>query len=81
MVPLVALVLRWVFSLGTFVIVALAMLDAWGAGQPLLALVAFVATPITFFVYPWISGIPGLVVVQVVCLVAFAGSGIVGGRR
>jgi hypothetical protein len=67
------LVLRGVFALGTFVIVAAAVLDAWASGQPFLALVAFVAAPLTFFVYPWIGG---LEVVWVVSMVAFvAGNG------
>jgi hypothetical protein len=67
---LVVLVLRGVFALGTFVIVAAAVLDAWASGQPLLALVAFVAMPITFFVYPWIGGLELAWVVSMVAFVA-----------
>ncbi len=67
------LLLRAVFGLGTFVIVALGVLDAWASGQLLLALVAFVAAPVTFFVYPWISGIGVLQLVWVASMVAFIG--------
>ena len=70
-------VLRGVFALGTFVIVAAAVLDAWASGQPLLALVAFVATPITFFVYPWIGG---LELVWVVSMVAFVAGNVLAAR-
>lgn len=70
-------VLRGVFALGTFVIVAAAVLDAWASGQPLLAFVAFVATPITFFVYPWIGG---LELVWVVSMVAFVAGNMLAAR-
>ena len=70
-------VLRGVFALGTFVIVAAAVLDAWASGQLLLALVAFVATPITFFVYPWIGG---LELVWVISMVAFVASNVLAAR-
>ena len=63
-------VLRGVFALGTFVIVAAAVLDAWASGQPLLAFVAFVATPITFFVYPWIGGLEAVWLASMVAFVA-----------
>jgi hypothetical protein len=62
-----ALLLRGVFAVGSFVIVAAAVLDAWASGQPLLAIVAFVAYPVTFFVYPWIGGL------QVLWLISMAG--------
>ena len=71
------LVLRGVFALGTFVIVVAAVLDAWASGQLLLALVAFVATPITFFVYPWIGG---LELVWVISMVAFVASNVLAAR-
>lgn len=77
MMGLVVLVLRGVFALGTFVIVAAAVLDAWASGQPLLALVAFVATPITFFVYPWIGG---LELVWVLSMVAFVAGNVLAAR-
>ena len=70
-------VVRGVFALGTFVIVAAAVLDAWASGQPLLAFVAFVATPITFFVYPWIGG---LELVWVVSMVAFVAGNVLAAR-
>jgi hypothetical protein len=75
----VALLLRAVFGLGTFVIVAVGVLDAWASGQFLLALVAFVAAPLTFFVYPWISGSGALQLVWAVSLAAFIGSNLVAG--
>jgi hypothetical protein len=76
----VVMLLRGVFGLGTFVIVAVAVLDLWTSGQFLLALVAFVATPITFFVYPWVSGLGVLQVVWVVSMAAFiAGNVLAGG--
>ena len=70
-------VLRGVFALGTLVIVAAAVLDAWASGQPLLAFVAFVATPVTFFVYPWIGG---LELVWVVSMVAFVAGNVLAAR-
>jgi hypothetical protein len=57
--PVLAVLLRGVFGACLFVIVAVGVLDAWASGQFLLAIVAFAAYPITFFVYPWISGIGG----------------------
>jgi hypothetical protein len=76
------LVFRAVFGLGTMLIVLAAVLDAWDAGQPLLAVVAFVATPLTFFLYPWLSGDLLLRVVWSVSLVAFiAGNGLAGVGR
>jgi len=79
-VAAVVMLLRGVFALGTFAIVAVAVLDLWTSGQFLLALVAFVATPITFFVYPWVSGLGGLQVVWVVSMAAFiAGNMLAGG--
>ena len=74
---IVVVVLRGVFALGSFVIVAAAVLDAWASGQPLLALVAFVAAPLTFFVYPWIGG---LQLVWVVSMVAFAAGNLLAAR-
>jgi hypothetical protein len=72
--------LRGVFSVGMFVIVAAAVLDAWAAGQLLLALVAFVAAPLTFFVYPWLSGVAVLQVVWAASMAAFlAGNVLAGG--
>ncbi len=71
------LVLRGVFALGTFVIVAAAVLDAWASGQPLLAFAAFVATPITFFVYPWIGG---LELVWIVSMGAFIAGNVLAAR-
>lgn len=74
------LLFRAVFGLGTMLIVLAAVLDAWDAGQPLLAVVAFVATPLTFFLYPWLSGDLLLRVVWFLSLVAFiAGNGLGGG--
>ena len=70
-------VLRGVFALGSFVIVAAAVLDAWASGQLLLALVAFVAAPLTFFVYPWIGG---LELVWVVSMVAFVAGNLLAAR-
>jgi hypothetical protein len=58
-VAAVVMLLRGVFALGTF---------------------AIVATPITFFVYPWVSGLGGLQVVWVVSMAAFiAGNMLAGG--
>jgi hypothetical protein len=74
-----ALLLRAVFGIGTFVIVAAGVLDAWASGQFLLALVAFVAAPITFFVYPWISGLGVLQLVWVVSMAAFIGGNVLAG--
>ncbi len=77
---MLVMVLRALFGLGSFVIVATGVLDAWASGQPLLAIIAFVAYPITFFVYPWISGIGVLQVVWVASMVAFiAGNVLAGG--
>ena len=76
------LLFRAVFGLGTMLIVLAAVLDAWEAGQPLLAVVAFVATPLTYFLYPWLSGDLLLRVVWFLSLVAFiAGNGLAGPAR
>ncbi len=76
------MVLRALFGLGSFVIVATGVLDAWASGQPLLAIIAFVAYPITFFVYPWISGIGVLQIVWVASMAAFiAGNVLAGGAE
>jgi len=72
-----ALLLRVVFSLGSFLIVLAAALDAWASGQLLLAVIAFVAYPITFFVYPWIGG---LQVVWIVSMLAFWGGNVAAAR-
>jgi hypothetical protein len=72
-----ALLLRAVFALGSGAIVLIAVLDAWGSGQPLLALAAFVAFPLTYLIYPWIGG---LQVVFIVSLLAFWASNLVGRR-
>jgi hypothetical protein len=80
-VPVLALLLRVVFSLGTLLIVLTATVDAWQSGNPLLALAALVLFPITYFVYPWIAG---LQVVWFVSLVAFWASNLAAaavGRR
>jgi hypothetical protein len=66
--PVLALLSRAVFLLGTLVIVLTATVDAWQSGNPLLALAALVLFPITFFVYPWFTG---LQLVWFVSLVAF----------
>jgi len=71
--PGLAILLRGAFGVGSFVIVAAGVLDAWASGQFLLAIVAFAAYPITFFVYPWISGIGALQAVWVASMAAFAG--------
>jgi len=65
------LLLRGVFAVGSFLIVLAGALDAWYSGQPLLALVAFVAYPVTFFVYPWIGGLQAL---WLASMAAFIGS-------
>ena len=49
------------------------VLNAWALGQPQLAIVAYAAYPITFFVYPWISGLGVLQVVWVASMAAFIG--------
>jgi hypothetical protein len=72
----VVLLLRGLFALGSFVIVAAGVLDAWTSGQFLLALAAFAAYPITYFVYPWLSGIGALQVVWVASMVAFVGGNV-----
>jgi len=72
--------LRGVFVLGSFVIVAAGVLDAWTSGQFLLALVAFAAYPVTFFVYPWISGLGVLQLVWAVSMAAFIGGNVLAGR-
>ena len=77
--PVLVVLLRGVFGVGSFVIVAAGVLDAWASGQPLLALIAFVAYPLTFFVYPWISGIGLLQVVWVASMAAFIGSNVLAG--
>ena len=77
---MLVMLLRGVFGIGSFVIVAAGVLDAWASGQPLLALIAFVAYPLTFFVYPWISGIGLLQVVWVASMAAFIGGNVVQGR-
>jgi hypothetical protein len=69
--PVLALLLRGVFSLGSLLIVLAGVVHAWQAGAPLLAVAAFVAFPVTFFVYPWIGG---LEVVFVVSMLAFIAS-------
>ncbi len=71
--------LRGMFGVGSFVIVAVGALDAWASGQFLLAIVAFAAYPITFFVYPWISGIGALQAVWVASMAAFIGSNVLAG--
>jgi len=73
----IALILRVVFSLGSVLIVLAATLDAWSSGQPLLAIVAFVAFPITFFVYPLIGG---LELLWIVSMLAFWGGNIAAAR-
>jgi hypothetical protein len=73
------LLLRGVFGVGSLVIVAAGVLDAWASGQPLLAMVAFVAYPITFLVYPWISGLGVLQVVWVASMAAFIGGNVLAG--
>jgi hypothetical protein len=72
-----SLLLRAVFTLGSVGIVLIGVLHAWSVGQPLLALAAFVAFPITFFVYPWIGG---LQLVWVVSMLAFWGSSLAAAR-
>jgi len=76
---MLVVLLRAVFGIGSFVIVAAGVLDAWASGQLLLAIVAFVAYPITFFVYPWISGIALLQVVWAVSMAAFIGGNVLAG--
>jgi len=71
--------LRAVFGIGSFIIVAAGVLDAWASGQFLLAIVAFAAYPITFLVYPWISGIGVLQVVWVASMAAFIGGNALAG--
>jgi len=71
------LLLRAVFALGSVLIVGAGVLAAWAAGQPLLALAAFVAFPVTFFVYPFIGG---LQIVLAVSLVAFWGANLLAAR-
>jgi hypothetical protein len=73
------LVLRAVFGLGSFLIVAVGVLDAWASGQFLLALVAFAAYPVTFFVYPWLSGVGALQIAWVVSMVAFITGNVLAG--
>jgi hypothetical protein len=75
--PLLALLLRLVFTLGAALIVLTATVDAWQSGAPLLALAAFVFFPLTYFIYPWISG---LQVVWLVSLVAFGAGNAIGAR-
>jgi len=77
--PVVVVLLRGVFALGSFVIVAAGVLDAWASGQFLLAIVAFAAYPITFLIYPWISGIGVLQVVWAVSMAAFVGGNMLAG--
>jgi hypothetical protein len=72
-----ALLLRVVFSLGSVLIVLAATLDAWSSGQPLLALAAFVAFPVTFFVYPLIGG---LEVLWIISMLAFWGGNVAAAR-
>jgi len=76
---MLVMLLRGVFGIGSFVIVAAGVLDAWASGQFLLAIVAFAAYPITFFVYPWISSIALLQVVWVVSMAAFIGGNVIAG--
>lgn len=68
-----ALLLRAVFGVGSFVIVLAGAMDAWYSGQPLLAIVAFVAYPVTFFVYPWFGG---LQVLWLISMAAFIGGNV-----
>jgi hypothetical protein len=63
-------VLRGVFAVGSFLIVLAGAADAWYSGQPLLAVIAFVAYPITYFVYPWIGGLQLLWLVSMAAFVA-----------
>jgi hypothetical protein len=74
--PGLVVLLRGVFGVGSFVIVAAGVLDAWASGQFLLAIVAFTAYPITFLIYPWISGIGVLQAVWVASMAAFIGSNV-----
>ena len=64
-------------------LVAAAVLDAWASGQPFLAFVAFVAYPLTFFVYPWIGGLELVWFVSMVAFVAGNGAALrgAGGSR
>jgi hypothetical protein len=71
-----ALLLRGVSAVTSLLIVLAGALDAWSSGQYLLALVAFVAYPITFFVYPWIGG---LQVLWLVSMAAFIGGNVAAG--
>ena len=77
---MLVVLLRGVFGVGSFVIVASGALDAWASGRFLLAIVAFAAYPITFLVHPWISGLGALQVVWVVSMAAFIGGNVLAGR-
>lgn len=68
-----ALLLRAVFGVGSLLIVLAGAMDAWSTGQPLLAVIAFVAYPVTFFVYPWIGG---LQVLWLISMAAFIGGNV-----
>jgi len=72
-----ALTLRLLFTLGSLAIVVIAVLHAWSLGQPLLAIAAFVAFPVTFFVYPWIGG---LVPLWILAMLAFWGANLAEAR-
>jgi hypothetical protein len=73
----VVLLLRAVFTLGAFLIVASAVLGAWARGELLLAVAAFAFFPVTFFVYPWIGG---LQVLWLVSMAAYAASNLLAVR-
>lgn len=60
-----ALFARAVFTITALVIVGSGAAAAWGAGQYLLAIVAVVAFPITYFVYPWFGGLQLVFLVSV----------------
>lgn len=68
-----ALLLRAVFGVGSLLIVLAGAMDAWSTGQPLLAVIAFVAYPVTFFVYPWIGGMQAL---WLISMAAFIGGNV-----
>lgn len=65
-----ALLLRGVFGVESLLIMLAGAMDAWSTGQPLLAGIAFVAYPMTFFGYPSIGG---LQVLWLISMAAFIG--------
>lgn len=75
--PIVALLARGAFGLSVLIIVGAAATNFWSAGSYLLALLSVVFFPLTFFIFPWISGLHWVFVIG---MVAYMLSNVLGMR-